>query len=66
MTIGQQIASINALSNAVEDRILEGIANKELAPEYVIERCYDDGVIDVYVQPIVPIKSALVTVKVKT
>ena len=66
MSIGHQIASINSLSNAVEDRILEGIANKELAPEYIIDRCYDDGVVSVYVQLIIPIKSMLVSVKVKT
>lgn len=64
MTAEKRIATINAISELVETRILEGIANKRLMPQYTIERCHDDGSMSVYIGRIVPIKSMTVKVSV--
>lgn len=61
----KRIQLTNETANVIENNILEGIANKRFAPQYHIQRNFDDGEVEAWVQRIIPLNKIIGTVTLK-
>jgi hypothetical protein len=61
----ERIRFTNALAINLEDHILEGVANKQYAPNYTIEKNLDDLSVEAWVQRLQPVKKIQTTVTLR-
>lgn len=61
----ENIKITNELAVTLENHILEGVANKKYAPDYIIEKNLDDCTVDAWVKGLQPIKKVITTVTLK-